>query len=148
MVALPALPPVARAAESPRPPLNGLPQHQPQLIKLQNSAAAQRKSPPVPTIHTPSAAAPSQPVALAIPGNWDDDFDDSSSPSPAPAPSSVVGGMAGMTKEEKAAEMARRREERKQVCKSIFGGPMLHPTHFQRMQRIAALKEQKKGGAK
>lgn len=119
-VASPALAPVASAAESPRPPLNGLPQHQPQPIKLQNSATAQRKSPPVSTAHTPSAAAPSQPVALAIPGNWDDDFDDSSSPSPARAPSSVVGSMAGMTKEEKAAEMARRREERKQVCKSML----------------------------
>jgi len=119
-VASPALAHVARAAEPPRPPLNGLPQHHPQPIKLQNSATAQRKSPPVPTVHTPSAAAPSRPVALAIPGNWNDDFDDSSSPSPAPAPSSVVGSMAGMTKEEKAAEMARRREERKQVCKSML----------------------------
>jgi SCY1-like protein 1 len=114
-VASPALAPVAHAAESPRPPPNGFPQHQP--IKLQNSAMAQRKSPPVP-VHTPSAA-PSQPVA--IPGNWDDDFDDSSS-SPARARSSVVGSMAGMTKEEKAAEMARRREERKQVCKFMLRG--------------------------
>jgi len=43
--------------------------------------------------------------------------DTTRSPSPKPA---AVPSTAGMTKEEKAAEMARRREERKQVCAAIY----------------------------
>lgn len=52
-----------------------------------------------------------------------------------------------MSKEEKAAEMVRRREERKQVCSLVF---FFSLTKLMQglLQRIAALREQKKSGAK
>jgi hypothetical protein len=62
----------------------------------------------------PKAPAPS----LPIPGGWEynsADFDSPSSSTISSAPSTAPGSMAGMSKEEKMAEMARRREERKQV---------------------------------
>lgn len=87
-----------------------------QLAKLQNPVIPQQKSSPA--VHAPPNPAPSRSVALASPDDWDEDFSESIPPSPAAAPSSVTGSGAGMTKEERAAEMARRREERKQVRRS------------------------------
>jgi SCY1-like protein 1 len=80
-------------------------------------------------------------------------------PSAAQSPSGG-GSMAGMSKEEKAAEMTRRKEERKAVSLvlfnlfhllpfSLFRGYLLMHIQCLRLlrQRIAQLKEQKKGGA-
>ncbi|KAF8332636.1 armadillo-type protein [Cantharellus anzutake] len=70
-----------------------------------------------PTVNQASKLAPSPLVPIAT--DWAND-----PPEPVPTTPPAVTSMAGMSKEEKTAEMARRREERK--------------------QRIAALKEQKK----
>ncbi|KAG8898592.1 hypothetical protein FRB99_007336 [Tulasnella sp. 403] len=104
------------------------------------SAPKQTSSPPVPVR---GATSPALPVTSPSPtprsstqlnrptdaNGWDDsDSNWKVDDAVAPAQSSASAPLAGMSKEEKAAEMARRREERK--------------------QRIAQLKEQKKVGGK
>jgi hypothetical protein len=67
------------------------------------------------------------------------------------SPATVTGTTAGMTKEEKAAEMARRKEERKQVRLSFFRAFLFLTACVSVLvvvfQRIAQLKEQKKNAA-
>jgi hypothetical protein len=61
-------------------------------------------------------------------------------------PKTAVPSPAVMTKEEKALEMIKRKEERKQVClKTSISRKMFHHISF---QRIAMLKEQKKAATK
>jgi hypothetical protein len=60
-------------------------------------------------------------------------------------PSSAVPSLAVMTKEEKALEMTRRKEERKQVCLKQVSRAKISTDTF---QRIAMLKEQKKAATK
>jgi hypothetical protein len=61
-------------------------------------------------------------------------------------PKTTVPSHAVMTKEEKALEMTKRKEERKQVCfKTNISRKKVSPYSF---QRIAMLKEQKKAATK
>lgn len=73
------------------------------------------------------------------------------SPAATPSPPQVAANTAqpsliGMSKEEKAAEMNRRKEERKQVSRLSSIHPFLHLTIP--LQRIAQLKAQKSSGGK
>ncbi|KAF8320793.1 hypothetical protein DL93DRAFT_2073508 [Clavulina sp. PMI_390] len=118
------------AVSSPKPLFSGLapasPPSKPIVVQRAAAIGAANPPPPVaPVVIPPQAKAPAP--ASSVPGGWDNDFDDEAPPA-TPSAAAPTGSMAGMSKDEKAAEMARRREERK--------------------QRIAALKEQKKTGGK
>ena len=74
------------------------------------------------------------------------------SPSPTPSMASVAtppmspvpSGASTMTKEQKAQEMARKKEERKLVCAWLSASVYSALADVSGVQRIAALKEQKK----
>jgi SCY1-like protein 1 len=102
----------------------------------------------------PSRTAPSPvPPPASVSDGWDNEASPAgtarSSIADEPKASPAV-SLAGLSKEEKEKEMARRREERKAVSEASrrrCHDSMTHPFKVSRHQRIAAMKEQKKGKA-
>ena len=86
---------------------------------------------------------------MSVAADWEDDWVETKPMGMTPNTLSPVPSATPITKEDKAAELARRKEERKQVGLSIGLLFVRVQIHFPlSSQRIAMLKEQKKSGAK